>query len=230
MAVPEALARLGPRARAALPTLIGLVRQGSENPDLLKTLVQIDPGGAQCVPALIAALTHEDHGVVAVAADCLGLLGPRAKDAVPALAKAITRDFREILDETNSNVSAAKALRRIGPQAKSAIPALIAALKSNDSVAAQVLGSFGSEARAAIPALVESARTREKDDENWFVRQAAILALGQIQPEAKAAIPVLRTCRKNLVRRPDTSPKLWSHSINWLPTGRTSRSGGLRSP
>ena len=61
-------------------------------------LVQIDPEGTECVPALIAALKHEDDDVVDAAANYLGLLGPRAKDAVPALAMALTRDFNEDFD------------------------------------------------------------------------------------------------------------------------------------
>ena len=87
------------------------------------------------MPALIAALNHEDLEVANTAANCLGLLGPRAKDAVPALAKAVTRDFNEGFYNTlYPQASAAKALRRIGPQAKSAIPALIGALKYRHKV------------------------------------------------------------------------------------------------
>ena len=53
--------------------------------DVLKALVKIDPDGEKCVPALIRALGHEDPEVVHAATDCLGLLGPRARDAIPAL-------------------------------------------------------------------------------------------------------------------------------------------------
>jgi len=97
--VPAALARFGPKARAALPILIGLVRKRRDDPDLYKALVQIDPKGKECVPALVSALKYEDHEaeyeVVDVAINCLGLLGPRAKDAVPALAAAMTRDSKQ---------------------------------------------------------------------------------------------------------------------------------------
>jgi PBS lyase HEAT-like repeat len=58
------------------------------------------------------------------------LLGPRAKDAISALAASLTREFGEgFSNGYEPQASAAKALRRIGPGARSAIPALIAALK-----------------------------------------------------------------------------------------------------
>jgi len=164
---------------------------------------------------LIATLKHKDYEVVDVAANCLGLLGPRAKDAVPALAVAVTRDFNKVFYTGDPQVSAATALRRIGPQARSAIPSLIGALKyrhvvrsgpigggeenrdcSAAAAAAQVLGFFRAEAKAAIPALIEAVQAREKDDANWFVRQSAALALAHIGPDAKVAVPALRNVIK----------------------------------
>ena len=209
--VPGALARLGPRAKATLPALIGLVKKEPEFPELLTTLVQIDPEGTECVPALIEAVKREDCEFVNVAANCLGLLGPRAEAAIPALAKMVTRDFEErFCGLHNPQLSAAKALRRIDPRGKSAIPILIRALKHrlivrNDdgtqwsdrraaSAAAQALGSFGTEAKAAVAALIEEVRLRE--DFNRDLRRAAILALGQIGPEARTAAPVLRDVMK----------------------------------
>jgi HEAT repeat protein len=167
--VLRALARLGPRARPALPTLIGVLKKDCDDPYVLMALVQIDPEGRECVPALIGALDHDDYHVVDVAANCLGLLGPHAKDAVSPLAAVVTRDFEneEFYDGVDPPVSAARALRRIGPAATPAIPALIAALKyrrivrprdleeyrdpSAAAAAAAVLGAFGADAKAAIP-------------------------------------------------------------------------------
>ena len=242
-AVPGALARIGPRAKAALPTLIRLVKNGSDDADLLKALVQIDPEGIECVPALIEALKREDYEYVDVAANCLGLLGPRAKDAVPALAKAVTRNFNEGFYNTlYPQASAAKALRRIGPQAKPAIPALIGALTYRHKVAdeepdysaavaaAQVLGSFGGEAKAAIPALVEAIRTREKDDANSFVRQAAVLALGQIRPEGKAAIPVLRDLMKEYGEKSRHHPEVVIALYQLAPDGKDIAERWLEEP
>src|SRR5262249_28329521 len=127
--VIEPLAKLGPKARAALPKLIALLRK-DPRPDLCKAVVQIDPEGAECVPALISALKAENYQDVHVAADCVGLLGPKATDAVPALAALLTREFGEMFaNGYEPQASAARALRRIGPAARSAIPALIKGLK-----------------------------------------------------------------------------------------------------
>ena len=207
--VAERMARLGTRAKAALPILIGLVKNESDNtlflPELLEVLVQIDPDGTECAPVLIEALKHKDLEIVDTAAKCLALLGPREKDAIPALAKTLTRDFqKQFYNEYDPQVSAARALRCIGPRATSVIPVLIGALNYRYKImgpgrdyyaakaAAEVLGSFGADAKAAIPSLIKMVRTREDEHENWPLYRADILALGQIRPEAKAAVPVLR--------------------------------------
>jgi HEAT repeat protein len=138
-------------------------------------LVQIDSEGKVCVPGLVAALGHDDYRVVDAAAKYLGLLGPRAKDAVPALVQAMTRDFNLELDIPP--MSASKALRRIGAPASSAVADVVVALKHRRIVrrpaggddenveqcdfsaavaAADVLGSIGAQAKAAVPYLVEA--------------------------------------------------------------------------
>jgi HEAT repeat protein len=202
--VPNALARFGRRASAAIPKLAELVIGGSSDQALFEALVEVDPDGTQCVPVLIAALEDADADVVAIAADCLGLLGPRAKTAVPALARALSRDFEndQLLDMHKPFVSAVTALRRIGPGAKGAIPILIGLLSSDraevsvDAVA-ETLGSFGAEARAAVPALIETIRNGEQIEGFWIICPQAILALGQIGPDARSAIPVLQSLLKD---------------------------------
>jgi HEAT repeat protein len=243
--VPRALARMGPKARPAIPTLIGLVKKECDVPQVHMALVQIDPDGRECVPPLILALDHEDFHVVDVAANCLGLLGREAKDAVAALAAVMTRDF----DEQFSNgydpqVSAAKALRRIGPPAKSAIPALIGALKYRRNLddrgevhdfsvavsAAEVLGSFGAEAKTAIPALMEAVQTRAKDDATWELRQAAITTLGRMGPDAKAAIPILRNLIKDDRTPFDYLPEAMAALYHLAPDGKELAEKWLEKP
>ncbi|HEV3164424.1 MAG TPA: HEAT repeat domain-containing protein, partial [Isosphaeraceae bacterium] len=231
--VPRALGWCGPRARSAMPALIGLVKKDLDDEEILKALVLIDPEGKECVPALISALKCDGYVVVHVAANCLSLLGPKAKDAVLALAEVLTRDFKEsFANGYDPPQSAANALRRIGPQARSAIPALIAALKyrrddgleqldsTGAAAAAQVLGSFGPEAKVAVPALMEAVQTREKDNANWSVRKAALLALGRIGPDAKPAIPVLRNLMKEDGRDPQFLPELMVALYQLAPDGK----------
>src|SRR4029077_8038237 len=98
---------------------------------------RIDPEGKECVSALISVLKAEDYEIVQVAAGCLGLLGSRASDAVPALAAALTREFGVSFSTGyEPHASAARALRRIGAAARSAIPALIKALSFRNRVRA----------------------------------------------------------------------------------------------
>ncbi len=216
-----ALGELGPSARAALPALIRLVGKRCDVEDVYRALARIDPEASVCIPPLISALNHESPEIVDVAANCLGLLGPRAKAAVAPLAAVMTRDFgREELANIDPQVSAARALGRIGSSAKAAVPALIRTLKyrrvlreggvgeeyrdpSAAVAAAEVLGSLGSEAKAAIPALIGVIQAPEPGgDADWRVRRAAILALGRIGPDAKPAIPALRNLIDGDRKRP----------------------------
>jgi HEAT repeat protein len=233
-ATPRALAHLGPKANAALPALIGLAQKVHDRGDILRALVQIDPGGKVCVPALIEVLKSDDCDYVAVAANCLGLLGPRAKEAAPALAQVLTREFEENERSMISDpkVSAAKALKRIGASAVSTVPELIVALReagdfSAAAAAANVLGSFGPKAKAAVPYLIETVKAQEKDTEDWRVREAAILALGRIGPDAKVAIPVLRNAMKDFGKRLQASTEVLIALYQLEPDGKTLAEGWL---
>jgi HEAT repeat protein len=182
---------------------------------VIETIVRIDPEGKVCLPALVAALGGEAADCSA-AASALGLFGPRAKSAIPALAKTIMRKLdwnAQIDNEGHPLVDAAKALWRIGPAATStAIPTLIRAIESprfiTDGVllqrdeeiddktaatAAHVLGLFGPEARQAVPVLIRCLEDLNNDQPNWELRREAALALGRIGPDAVSAIPILRT-------------------------------------
>ncbi len=198
---PRALARIGPKAAASLPKLIELLKEAPADQALFEAVVEIDPDGKHSVPVLIDLLDGDDADVVAVAADCLGLLGPRAKLGVPALARTVARDFEQHdkLAAHDPVASAVVALRRIGPSAKAAIPILIRLLSTHradgsvEDATAETLGWFGADARAAVPALIETIRNGSQDEANWTICRPAILTLGQIGPEARAAVPLLRS-------------------------------------
>jgi len=176
--VSDALARFGPAADPAIPSLIANL-----TPDSVRSLVQIDTKGRRCIPALIGALRHEDTDVVFAATESLGLLGTQARAAVPALVRVIGSDLGDGSSNCEPRVSAVKALVRIDPDAPTVIPALIDALRcrkteredfkgekvidldcSASETAAKILGSFGPRARAAVPVLTSLLRNRRKDD------------------------------------------------------------------
>src|SRR5262249_1083269 len=91
--------------------------------------------------------------------------------------------------DPSMRAKAARALESIDPSAaKDAVPVLIEALKEKQDmtiapVAAKALGRLGS---AAVPALIEVLEIKD-----GRLQAYAALALKQIGPDAKAAVPAL---------------------------------------
>jgi HEAT repeat protein len=112
-------------------------------------------------------------------------LGPRAKDAVPALVRrARSKLSLELL----------RLFETIGPGAKDAIPLLMEVIKNGPTVghkaiAAQALGSIGPQTKEVIPELLRALNA--PGDENYELREGAAWALGRIGPPAAAAVPAL---------------------------------------
>jgi HEAT repeat protein len=141
-------------------------------------------GGEQkpaTISDLIRQLSSNDFHARQHAARQLGNLGLAARDAVPALAKALHDNFPEVRG------SAAKALGQIGTPA---VGDLVKALKDRDAGvrtrAAQALGQAGPDAKEAVPALIEALKDTQVD-----VRVAAVDALGEMGAEGKEAAPKL---------------------------------------
>jgi HEAT repeat protein len=191
-----ALYAFGPAARVAVPSLVQILKEGDPDEGLLaaRALSRIDPARAKPgVPAL-AQLLHETMDFPEEGADPLGAIGPAAKEAIPALRKAMKQwppEWRLI---------AVKALVRIDPaEARRNLPALRAALKHRKPAercyAAAALGLIGPAAQAAVPDLVAALDDPE-------VRYAAAEALGRIGPTAADAVgPLLRMLRHSIAKR-----------------------------
>jgi len=150
----KTLARFGPVAKDAVPTLIAL----------LESKDYVDP---------IDGTVRYDHRTnVAVA---LGSIGPDAVDAADAL--------REIVDNKGANpilrYNAAAALYSIGQDRERVLQLLISALdtESGEALAevVSILGRIGPDARDALPRLIILA-----GDENADVRSAVMYALNDI--------------------------------------------------
>lgn len=137
--------------------------------------------GREAVPLLLQALEHADAYVRREATASLGKLGQAAADAVPALSGAL-RD-----PDTKVRMGAATALGQVGPAAQQAIPQMIQILRDPNLIlcrlASQSLSMLGG---AAVGPLTEALRNCDSG-----VRREAAWALGQIGPEASAAIPAL---------------------------------------
>jgi HEAT repeat protein len=111
-----ALGDLGPAGRPALPALIHAslwdeepaVRVGAA-----MALWKIDRKGPPVLYVLIKALDNANELICWIAVECLGQIGPAAREAVPALRQVLERDFRLSLIKT----AVMLALERIQPQA-----------------------------------------------------------------------------------------------------------------
>jgi HEAT repeat protein len=164
------------------------------------------------VPALTNALEDNFYGVRQTAAQALGSIGPDAEAAIPALSNAAAKDHYACV-----RLAAAEALGKIGPATKDVVPTLSNALRDLDDdvrrAAAEALGKCGLEAKDAVLALREAEKdssepvrrtaaeglkyfrvaqlVRAAKDKDAGARLKAIAELGDLGPEAKAAVPAL---------------------------------------
>jgi HEAT repeat protein len=158
-------------------------------PRLAKELTQTEGHEKQLsatdldIAGLIESLGKSEIGLRTRAARALGDLGPAAKAALPNLIDA--------LQDPGSTLRywAVRALGEIGSEAEAAVPYLIDALNDPDSdavrsAAANALTRI--DPRGAVSVLIEALK-----DPDTSVRASAAYALGDIGPDALAAVPAL---------------------------------------
>lgn len=173
--IGPAASTAAPRLRTALSTLNA--KNWREKSGVASALGGIGPPAKDAIPELMELL--KSRLTKQAAAGALGRMGPDAKDAIPVMIK--------MLQEPGRRRTAYEALAGIGPDS---VPNLIATLRNRDlgvrTAAAQGLGLIGSDAHLATSELIQM--LREKDDNTLWV---VIVALGQIGPKAKRAVPHL---------------------------------------
>jgi HEAT repeat protein len=205
----------GRRVPATLPILAGALRDpaGTVRKEALRAVGRFGPSDAAAVPTLIAALQDGRPSVRRAAAVGLENIGQAAQPAVPALLRLLEDRDQRVMRQ------AAMALARIAPSNRASVPVLIAFLRDREAAdrfhAAYILALI--DAKEAIPALVDVLREdagmftpaanalkqlragaravppliEGLKDKRSGVRIAAAYALGNLGPEAKAAIPAL---------------------------------------
>jgi HEAT repeat protein/WD40 repeat protein len=185
--ITSALGRIGPQAKAAVPALIELLREGG--PDLkplaAEALGCIGPEAKLAVPLLIEALKDEIQPIRFSATFALKRIGPEAKTAEAALTDALKDE------DAGVRILAAAALARINPKNMHVSTDLLNyALQSEEPhdrmQATFELGEIGAAAKRMVPAIVALLK-----DSNRQVREAAAAALKKIDPESakKAGVP-----------------------------------------
>jgi HEAT repeat protein len=199
-----------------IPSLVDLAEH-DQDPAVRATSLQtlkaeIVPSAVteECVPALIKGLESRDRKVQLAVANLLGRLGPKARDAVPALLRILTDptgkgDPGPGYERQNLAWAAADALARIVPrsdQVDEVVAGLTGTLRSGDRIlqspAIMVLSRFGPDAAPAIPVLIQLVREARPGDPLDVEREAA-RTLGVIAPDTPAADEVV-TVLLNLLR------------------------------
>jgi HEAT repeat protein len=246
----RALARLGAKARAAVPALYKIYRtepDGMVRLQIVHALTEMGPGAKNAIPTLLKILQSADQGYQRQAAEglakfgaeivptllqvvpqpgavkALGLMGPAAKGAVPAL----TALLKEQKDPwATSNIL--EALGSIGPAAKDAVPTVVDILKDKQNApiwlgAVGCLGRIGPAAKDAVPALsqlLKEIHPPRPGSNNGTLRVATAVALVQIDPADQFARSVLKDCRTD----PDAGTRLWAAAelIRLDPKDKTS--------
>lgn len=186
LAAGAALVRLG---GVAVPAVQQRLSEPGCRLQAMGVLEAIGKPAAAAVPELTAFLADSDPGVASEAAVTLGAVGPAAESAVGAL-------LRLLADETPAEVryTAAFALGRIGPAAKSALPRLVELSKSSDEILATVAVWAAMKVEPTESSLFDTAiplLRRALRGDREIARLEAAVALGDIGPAAKSAIPLL---------------------------------------
>jgi len=164
---------------------------GANRAELVRAIGSFGADAGPAVKAVAEALTHPDPEIRSAAAWALSQMGATAAPAIPALEKTIA--------DTNPRVRSlsAVALRSMGPKAAEAVPALVQALSDPAAYvrapAADAIGSIGTAAKAAVQPLIERLLAT---GEQVYVLRSVAAALGDIGPNAAAALPALQQALK----------------------------------
>jgi HEAT repeat protein len=146
------------------------------------------------ISTFVSLLGDQDPSVRLTAAYLLGRIGPKAKEAVPPLARALRDPDSEV------QRSAAQALGEIGAKAKVAASSLGATLTGPDVdlkvVALQALALIGPEAKEAVPQVLLALK-----DADPKVRIHAAQAVGKVGAPFTAVPVVIQSLK-------DTEPKV----------------------
>jgi HEAT repeat protein len=217
----DAIREIGPKAAAAVPALRNQLKRGGADirRQAIIALKHIGPKAKAAVPDLIAVL--DDPDLAGWACDAVASAGPDDSaaveqllriagtskhpgqgDAILVLGNVRTKQQRVVdfllrlpaskpSDDTDSKERcyAATGLGTMRPVDPRVVPALVAVLKEDDyglvKDAMRALGQLGGYAKEAVPEMLRFLKTPNQH------RLYAISNLGQIGPDASAAVPAL---------------------------------------
>lgn len=204
---------LGNYGGAALPH----VKAGLDGPSPLRAraaLVALDrvgPAAVELTPRLVEILRRNEPPTRILAINALRAIGPGAKAAIPELIRHLSSD------DFHTQYWSCRALGAIGPEAHVAADELVGCLRTGVASvrrnAAAALGNIGPRiGPPAVAALIEAL-----SDPSQPVRQNAVIALGQLEPLAAAAAPVIERLLREPARftpRAPAAKTLWQLAPN----------------
>ena len=179
----QALGRMGPAARAAVPALIEVFRHRAAKRAMAsywaaEALAGIGDAAIAAVPVLLDALKSKEAKDREEALVALSGMSAAVDGALPALLGALKDEDLRVRNR------AVLALAASGPES---VPAIMSALRDDDAraraAASQALGWIGPRAEAAVGALIAVL-----NDEEEGVTFSAVVALSQI---GRPAVPAL---------------------------------------
>ncbi len=145
----------------------------------IDTLGLMGDEAADAVQALTGLLKDKSAALRGHAAQSLGEIGAPAKSAVPALMSLLHDPEDAVRRE------AVEAVRRIRPGPEVALPLFIKQMEiASPGARMSVLSALAEEGKAAVPDLINA--LKNEDAAYW-----ACLVLGEIGPDAGAAVPAL---------------------------------------
>lgn len=216
--IVSTLGFIGPKARKAIPALLKFGGRRGTRIAAAKALSQL---GSAAVPALIAALKSPIPFTRGCAARALGLVEPKALNALPplismlsdvsTLAEVVRSDARYSLGKFGEDAAGAVAilvtqlsrgkkiekasivetLKNIGPKAGYAVPVLIEELEAKDTAVPKVLLLSALGRIGGRSKLLGPVLIRFLKDKDPAIRREALLTLKAMGPSAEFAVPVL---------------------------------------
>jgi len=193
----EALGRIGPEAKDAIPKLMALKandRDAGIFVDWAIEEIQSKPHSEAVLNAMARATTNYDQAIAEPAVVFLRD-GGLASLALPALLAMLSAKgsgpYKESASWAIYPTYAAERIAMLGPSAKEAVGPLTTALNGPDALvrlnAVRALGEIGPEARPALPILLSI--SSGKDAKDWqgmadaFWRGTVRRAIEQIDPD-----------------------------------------------
>jgi HEAT repeat protein len=191
----QALGAFGPDAKEAVPALMEAMKEEELRPAATLTLARIGADAAPAVKLLAEALFDDNRTTRSNSLLALSKIGAGARAAAPDLARLLKGKDRDL------RLHVVDVLEKIGPAAAEAVPEMI-----------QVLGEYITEPRGAVAVELydKDLHTRLTEalgkigkpavtplrqalrETNKYIRLGAIMALGNIGPDARSAALDLR--------------------------------------